>query len=196
VVAYDDQGGVLVAVRLWMMLRWLGHENVAVLDGGWSKWTKESRPVKGKVETRPARTFIAKTRRDYFVSTAEVKRMRFDSTYRLVDVRLPERYTGENETIDSIGGHIPGAINIPYTMNFNDNGALRSPEELRQIYQERLDGIPANRVVFYCGSGITAIHSYLALLQAGLGEVKVYAGSWSKWIADRKRPVATEKDIV
>lgn len=196
VVAYDDQGGALAAARLWMILRWLGHERTAVLDGGWVKWKREERPVTSGVETRPERHLTYQQERRIFISTSDVDRIRLDPNYRLVDVRLQERYTGENETIDPIPGHIPGAINIPYATNIDESGKFRSPKELREIYLERLGDTPASRVVFYCGSGITACHSHLALLHAGLGESKVYAGSWSEWIADRSKPVKTGSSSV
>jgi thiosulfate/3-mercaptopyruvate sulfurtransferase len=116
--------------------------------------------------------------------------MRRDPHYRLIDVRAPERYRGEVEPIDPVAGHIPGALNAPYTDNLDPEGKFRSPEELRRVYRDLLGETPTERVVFYCGSGVTSIHSILVLHLAGLGEAKLYAGSWSEWIADRRRPVA------
>lgn len=193
VVAYDDAGGALAAVRLWYMLRWLGHESVAVLDGGWSRWLAEGRPVRAGIETRPARTFVPHLHPEMVVTTEEVDRLRQDPSYRLFDVRAAERYRGMNETIDPVAGHIPGAISAPYMDNLTTEGHFRSPEELRQHYLGLLAGVPAERAVFYCGSGVTSIHSILAMLHAGLGKARLYAGSWSEWIADPARPVATEE---
>lgn len=191
VVAYDDQGGSLAAVRVWWMLRWLGHEAVAVLDGGWQKWLEEDRPVQGGIETRPPATFSARPRDGGYALIDEVDRLRLDPTCRLFDVRAPERYRGEIEPIDPVAGHIPGARNAPYTDNLTAEGTFRPPEELRKHYQALLGDIPAERVVFYCGSGVTSIHSLLAMELAGLKGARFYPGSWSEWIADRSRPVAT-----
>lgn len=191
VVAYDDQGGSLAAVRLWLMLWWLGHEDAAVLDGGWQTWLEEDRSVEsGLVKREPVR-FIAQPRTGLFVTTSEVDRIRLDPDFRLFDVRAHERYTGEVEPIDPVAGHIPGARNAPHTENLSEEGTFRSPEELRAHYQKLLDGVPPENVVFYCGSGVTSIHSLLAMKIAGLEGDKIYPGSWSEWIADRKRPVAT-----
>jgi thiosulfate/3-mercaptopyruvate sulfurtransferase len=190
VVAYDDLGGSLAAVRLWWMLRWLGHTAVAVLDGGWQGWLAEGRPVRNGTETRPAQPFAARPQPGMLLTSDEVEQIRRDPAYRLVDVRLPERYRGEVEPIDPLAGHIPGALNLPYTNNLNAEGKFRTPQELYDFYSAELGGVPAGRVVFYCGSGVTSIHSLLALQIAGLGEARLYAGSWSEWIASRQRPVA------
>jgi thiosulfate/3-mercaptopyruvate sulfurtransferase len=191
VIAYDDAGGSLAAVRLWWMLRWLGHSETAVLDGGWQAWLAEDYPVRGGGETRPPQIFSANPRPGLFVTTQEVERLRQDPSYRLFDVRTAERYRGEVEPIDPVAGHIPGARNAPYLQNLDAEGAFRSPEQLRLEYQALLGDAPIEKVVFYCGSGVTSIHSILALLHAGLGEARLYAGSWSEWIADPNRPVAT-----
>ncbi len=190
VIAYDDQGGSLAAVRLWWMLRWLGHDSVAVLDGGWQKWLNEDRPVRNGWEIRQPQAFKAKSNPIQFALADEADRIRLDSSYRLVDARAPERYSGAVEPIDPIAGHIPGAINIPYTKNLTEDGVFRSADELRDFYSKELMGVSSDRVVFYCGSGVTSIHSVLALMAAGIGEAKFYAGSWSEWITDRSRPIA------
>jgi len=194
VVVYDDQGGSLAAVRLWWMLRWLGHEAAAVLDGGWQNWLNEDLPVRGGKETRPPQTFNAQLRDGMYVTSDEVERLRQETDYRVIDVRAAERYRGELEPIDPVAGHIPGALNAPYTNNLDPEGKFRPPQELRDYYTKLLGDAPAGRVVFYCGSGVTSIHSILALQIAGLGEAKLYAGSWSEWIASRQRPVALGAD--
>jgi thiosulfate/3-mercaptopyruvate sulfurtransferase len=190
VVAYDDQGGSLAAVRLWWMLRWLGHEAAAVLDGGWQSWLDADLPVRSGAEIHPPRSFAARPQGGLFVTSDEVQQIRRDAGYRLIDVRAPERYRGDVEPIDPVAGHVPGAINAPYTNNLNEEGKFRTPQELKNYYKPLLGDTPAERVVFYCGSGVTSIHSLLALQLAGMGEAKLYAGSWSEWIASRQRPVA------
>jgi thiosulfate/3-mercaptopyruvate sulfurtransferase len=194
IVVYDDQGGSLAAARLWLMLRWLGYKTSAVLDGGWQKWLEEERPVKAGKEIRSPRELKAHTQKGFFVSSDEVERLRLDPNYVLIDVRAPERYTGETEPIDPVAGHIPGAVNVPYSNNLNAAGVFRSSVELRKQYLDLLGDLPSDRVIFYCGSGVTSIHSQLAMLVAGLGQAKIYPGSWSEWIADRNRPVATGQD--
>jgi thiosulfate/3-mercaptopyruvate sulfurtransferase len=190
VVAYDDQGGSLAAVRLWWMLRWLGHDSVAVLDGGWQAWLNGDLPVRNGRETRPVRTFTGQPREGMFVTTEDVDKLRQSSKHRLIDVRAGERYRGEVEPIDPVAGHIPGALNAPYSNNLNDKGGFRTPQELQDYYTKLLGDTPAERAIFYCGSGVTSIHSLLALQVAGMGEARLYAGSWSEWIASRQRPVA------
>jgi thiosulfate/3-mercaptopyruvate sulfurtransferase len=189
VVAYDDAGGGMAAARLWWMLRWLGHNTVAVLDGGWGKWLTEGRPVKSGLESRPRREFQPRPRPELIVGAEEVDAIRLDSAYRLLDARAAERYHGRNETIDPVAGHIPGAVSAPYQDNLNLEGVFRPAEELRQLYQELLGETPPERAIFYCGSGVTALHDLLAMLHAGLGEGRLYAGSWSEWITDPARPV-------
>jgi thiosulfate/3-mercaptopyruvate sulfurtransferase len=191
VVAYDEVGGALAAARLWWMLRWLGFDSVAVLDGGLTKWRVEDRPMRPGNETRPPVNFIAHPRPGMFVTVEQVERLRLDPAYRLIDVRTPERYRGENEPIDPVAGHIPGALSLPYAKNLTEENTFRSPAELRSLYEPLVAGVAPQNVVFYCGSGVTSVHSILALLVAGLGESQLYAGSWSEWIAPRTRPVAT-----
>lgn len=196
VVAYDDQGGSLAAVRLWMMLRWLGHEGAAVLNGGWQKWLEEDRPFQQGREIREGRQFDPKVCEDFFADVGEVERIRLDPKFRLIDVRQPERYRGEFEPIDPVAGHIPGAINFPYTLNLAENGVFRDSKELRKLYEDLLKDSSHENVVFYCGSGVTSIHSLLALELSGLGLSRFYPGSWSEWIADRTRPIATGEQPV
>lgn len=193
VVVYDDAGGALAAVRVWWMLRWLGHEAVAVLDGGWQKWVYEDRPVLSGSETRAARRFVPNPRPELLVDVEQVNHMRLDAAYRVLDARAYERYLGHNETIDPVAGHIPGARSASYLENLSEEGTMRPPQELRERYQALLGGVPAQNAVFYCGSGVTSIHNLLAMLHAGLGEARLYPGSWSEWIADVRRPVATEE---
>ena len=189
VVAYDDVGGALAAGRVWWLLRWLGHERVALLDGGWQEWQERNLPVHAGSETRPSRKFVPHPRNELIVSTEEIEKMRTDPHYRLLDARTAERYRGENETIDPVAGHIPGAITAPYPDNLNPDGTFKTDESLAERYKKLIDGVPIDHVVAYCGSGVTAVHDILAMMKAGLGEARLYAGSYSEWISDRKRPV-------
>ncbi|MBN1148506.1 MAG: sulfurtransferase [Anaerolineales bacterium] len=191
VVAYDDAGGALAAVRVWWMLRWLGHQAFAILDGGWQAWEYAERPVRVGVERRAPRRFTPQARPDLLIGVEQVDQMRQDPAYRVFDARAAERYRGENETIDPVAGHIPGAYSAPYLDNLDAQGALRPAQELRAHYQDLLAGIPPQNVVFYCGSGVTSIHNVLAMEVAGLEGARIYPGSWSEWIAPRTRPVAT-----
>jgi thiosulfate/3-mercaptopyruvate sulfurtransferase len=189
VVAYDDQGGALAAGRVWWLLRWLGHEAVAVLDGGWQEWVEKGLPVSGGIETRKPRKFIPHPRNDLIVSTEEVEAMRKDPHCRVLDARSADRYRGENETIDPVAGHIPGAISAPYAGNLNPDGTFRTNESIAARYKKLISGVLINHVVCYCGSGVTATHDILAMMKAGLGEARIYAGSYSEWITDPNRPV-------
>lgn len=191
VVAYDDAGGSLAAVRLWWMLRWLGHEASAVLDGGWQAWERAGLPTREGLEIRPARTFTPHPHPEMIVSAEDVERIRQDPNWKLVDVRAAERYRGEVEPIDKAAGHIPGAVNLPYQLNMKPDMSFKPPEELRETYSKVVGDTPPDRTVLYCGSGVTSIHSLLAMKHAGLGEPKLYVGSWSEWIASGKRPVST-----
>lgn len=193
VVAYDDWPGAsgAIAARLWWCLRWLGHDAAAVLDGGWERWLEVGGPVSAGAETRPPAQFISRPRPELQVNVAEVDAMRLDPAYRVFDSRAADRYRGENETVDPVAGHIPGAPNAPYADNIGPGGLFRPAGELRQRFSAMLGDLPAQNVVFYCGSGVTATHNLLAMLHAGLGEARLYAGSWSEWITDPHRPVST-----
>jgi len=194
VAAYDDAGGALAAARLWWLLRWLGHTAVAVLDGGWQAWEREGLPVRAGDEGRVRRDFRPRLRPEMVVDAQAVQRLLCDPDMRLLDARAADRFRGQNETLDPVAGHIPGALSAPYAENLGTDGRFKPPEELRTRYQALLAGQPAERVVLYCGSGVTANHDLLALMHAGLGEARLYAGSWSDWILDPSRPVATGED--
>ncbi len=189
VVAYDDMGGALAAVRVWWLLRWLGHVAVAVLDGGWQEWVKQGLPVSQAIEGRERRVFVPHPRNELIVSSEGMEWMRSDPEYRVLDARSADRYRGENETIDPIAGHIPGAISAPYAGNLNPDGTFRSDDRLCARYKRLIGEVPSDHVVCYCGSGVTAVHDVLAMVKAGLGEPRLYAGSYSEWITDPKHPV-------
>lgn len=191
VVAYDDMGGALGAARLWWMLRWLGHDATAVLDGGWQAWLAGNHPTRAGIESRPPATFIARPRPERVVSAEQIDAMRVDPSCRVLDARAAPRFHGREETIDPVAGHIPGALSAPFADNLNAQGLFRSPAELRARYQALLGDTPADRVAVYCGSGVSAAQTILAMQVAGLGEARLYAGSWSDWITDPARPIAT-----
>lgn len=191
VVAYDDVGGALAAARLWWMLCWLGHEAAAVLDGGWSLWRQRGFPVRQGVENRPPRAFTPVHNPRLLADTEEVEKMIHDPGFVILDSRTADRYRGENETIDPIAGHIPGAKSAPYEQNLDEEGRFLPREQLRARFSDLFSGVSAGNTAFYCGSGVTAALNVLAVAHAGLGDSKLYSGSWSKWITDPSRPVET-----
>lgn len=189
VVAYDDMSGSLAAGRVWWLLRWLGHEAAAVLDGGWQEWLKQGFAVRGGVETRSGCGFVPHPREGLIATTDEVDTIRGNPEFRLLDARAADRFKGENETIDPIPGHIPGAVSAPYAENLDPDGTFKDKASLAARYKQLLGDVPVKHVVCYCGSGVTATHDVLAMVMAGLGEPRLYAGSYSEWITDPKRPV-------
>ncbi len=181
VVVYDDQGGVWAA-RLWWLLRHYGHEAVAVLDGGWQRWRELHLPVQTDHSRVPDGDFDGKPGGMPIVDLPDV-----EAGQRMMDARAAERYTGQTEPIDPVAGHIPGAINHPFTKNLAVNGLFLSPDELKAHYEGHRD-----RAV-YCGSGVTACHNILAAEVGGIGPLALYPGSWSQWCRDG-RPVATGEE--
>jgi len=188
VVAYD-QGNGMFASRLWWMLRWLGHDAAAVLDGGLAKWVAEGRPTVAGAEPPQAREFSGAPRAAMAVSVDEVASHIGTPEWRLVDARAPERYRGETEPIDKTPGHIPGAANHFYQWNLDEEGLFLTPEQLRARLQKSLGDARPDEIVCYCGSGVTACHNLLALEHAGMKGAKLYPGSWSEWSSDAARPV-------
>ena len=188
VVCYDAGNGAMAA-RLWWMLRWVGHEAVAVLDGGLAKWLAEGRPVTPEVPRFPPTSYrVSHPRRAVAVDVAEVEKHR--DRILLLDARAPARYRGEQEPIDPVAGHIPGARNRFNAENLNADGTFKEREALKQDLLQVLGERPPSEVVHYCGSGVSACHNLLAMEVAGLTGGKLYAGSWSEWSADPKRPIA------
>ena len=187
VVAYDHAGGAYGA-RLWWLLRWLGHSRVAVLDGGWQAWAAEAQPVTKDVPALKVARFSGQP--DNSNVDAQFVLQRLNSpNMALIDARANDRYHGENETIDPVAGHIPGAINRFFKDNLTADGRFKTPAELRAAFRPLVGTTPAEQVVHQCGSGITACHNVLAMEIAGLKGTRLYAGSWSEWIADPSRPV-------
>jgi thiosulfate/3-mercaptopyruvate sulfurtransferase len=192
VVAYDDMGGNF-AVRLWWMLRWLGHERVALLDGGYPMWVKERRPVTTKVPPPRNGAFFPRPRLGATVDTHFVERFREDPSVKLMDARAAERFAGLQEPIDPVAGHIPGAVNRFWQKNLQPDGRFKAAQSLRQDFEATLGGASAEKAVHMCGSGVTACHNIFAMELAGLPGGRLYPGSWSEWCADPARPVATMK---
>ena len=191
VVAYDAQNGAMAAARLWWLLKWLGHDAAAVLDGGLQAWQAASLPLTKEIPpTRHAR-FVQHVRNDRLIVAQELAARMQDSTWRILDARAPERYAGELEPIDPVAGHIPGAVNHPFARNVTNEGRFRTPQELRQSFSATMANSSADHVIAMCGSGVTAAHLLLAMDVAGLHGARLYAGSWSEWISDKSRPVAT-----
>lgn len=188
VVAHDDMGGAM-AGRLWWMLGWLGHDAVALLDGGWQGWCGGGNPVAADVAARPARVFRASPRPERLVPVAQVRARLGDASVPLFDARAGERYRGEVEPLDPVAGHIPGAVCAAFEENLGPDGTFRSPDELRERFRALLGDQPPEHSVSYCGSGVTACHNLLAMEHAGLTGGRLYAGSWSHWVTDADRPV-------
>ena len=188
VVAYDDQGGAMAA-RFWWLLRYLGHEKVYVMDQGFTAWKEAGFPVTGdKPPIRVPKKFTPRVREDMLAGVEDVRRAVREGTDVLIDSREGPRYRGEVEPLDKAAGHIPGAINQFWKEGIGDGGAWKSPEEQRA----RFAGLkPDDRIIVYCGSGVTACPNVLALEEAGFTNVRLYAGSWSDWISYPDHPIAT-----
>jgi thiosulfate/3-mercaptopyruvate sulfurtransferase len=192
VVAYDDRGG-MIAGRLWWLLRWIGLESVAVLDGGFPAWILEEQPVDGKIPNPQPRTFMPRPQPDMIFTTDNILNHFGDPSHILIDSRSPERFRGEIEPIDPIAGRIPGSRNHFWSNNLDPKGHFEIKDVLRGRFETIFDGIPASNITFYCGSGVTGAHNVLAVAHAGLGMTKLYPGSWSEWIIDPNRPIVTGK---
>ncbi|MCF7222607.1 sulfurtransferase [Marilutibacter chinensis] len=197
VVVYDDAGGALAAARVWFLLRALGHMRVAVLDGGWRHWLAQDLPIE-RGTPMPAGTATAPYPGrfdDALLLDAPQVQAHLDAGGLLVDARAAERFRGDVEPIDRVGGHVPGALNRPFTDNLRD-GLAKPPAELKAEFARLLDGRSPDALVAMCGSGVTACHHLLALAHAGMARPgapgpRLFTGSWSGWIEDPARPVAT-----
>jgi thiosulfate/3-mercaptopyruvate sulfurtransferase len=187
-IAYDASGG-FYAARLWWMLRWVGHREVAVLDGGWNAWLQGGFPVSSQIPQATAGVF-AGAARDCTVDTRTIERAPGNSTLRLIDARSPDRFRGENETLDPVGGHIPGALNRFFKENLAPDGCFKAAADLKHEFTRLLANTAPTAVVHQCGSGVTACHNLLAMEVAGLSGSRLYPGSWSEWCSDPRRPVA------
>jgi len=190
VVAYDEASGA-IAARLWWLLGWLGHDRRLVLDGGFAAWTAAGLPVEARMPRwQPAHFVPRALADDSVVEAADLPALQAAGSL-LVDVRAAPRYRGEQEPIDPVAGHVPGAVNRPGSVNIDANGRFRASEALRGELTELLAGRSPRELIAMCGSGVTACQLLLALEVAGLDGAKLYAGSWSEWIRDPARPIAT-----
>jgi thiosulfate/3-mercaptopyruvate sulfurtransferase len=190
VVVYDDAGGG-VAARLWWLLRWLGHGSVAVLDGGIQAWKAAGKSLAGVGPLERGGNLKILPNNDLWLSVDKLLEEIAQQRILLVDARAAVRFRGEDESIDPIAGHVPGAVNRPFELNLDAAGRFRPPSQLRTLWLQALGGMAAGSVVQMCGSGVTACHNLLAMEIAGLGGSKLYPGSWSEWIRDPGRAVAT-----
>ena len=190
VIVYDDKSGANAAARFWWMLKSIGHEKVQVLNGGIEEAEKVNFPINNNVEI--PKTVEPYKFEDWKLHTAEINEVEkhsLNKNYIVIDVRENNRYRGEIEPIDLVAGHIPGAINVPFSTNLNENGQFLSPMELKEKYQTIFGNIKSENIIIHCGSGVTACHSLLAIDYAGLAIPKLYAGSWSEWSRNNKKIV-------
>lgn len=194
VVAYDGRSGELAAARLWWLLKWAGHDAVAVLEGGFQRWLAAGLPTAGGDETRAPGRFAGRYRASMVAGADDVLAAIGSTSATVIDSRAQERYQGKNETIDPVAGHIPGAISLPFAGNVDSNGDFLPPDTLRARFTRAAPTDHPESVIFYCGSGVTAAHNILAYNHSGLGLTKLYPGSWSEWITDPSRPIATGAD--
>ena len=191
VVTYDDKGGALAAGRLWWMLRWMGHESVAVMNGGWQHWVEKNLPIDSAIGRTSPKTFTPMLRPELIVNAKKVVEMAVGPDSQVFDSRVLERYRGDYEPIDPIAGHIPGAKLASHPDVLDSDGLFLPGDTLKEYFNALLNDIPAEKTAFYCGSGVTAVQNVLGLNHAGLGEAKLYAGSWSEWITDPDHPIET-----
>ncbi len=188
VVAYDDGDGAYAA-RLWFLLRTLGHEKVAVLDGGWTRWTSLGLPASSLPREPASQRYVANFDTSRLLDAQAVE-AHLAAGGMLVDARAAARFRGEEEPLDKVAGHVPGAVNRPYADNMA-GGRFKPPMQLADEYRALLAGRDPSDVVVMCGSGVTACHNLLAMERAGLRGARLFTGSWSGWLADPRRPVAT-----
>ncbi|MDH3615982.1 MAG: sulfurtransferase [Gammaproteobacteria bacterium] len=189
VVVYDANNGA-VAARAWWLLRWLGHDRVRLLDGGIDHWLASAGAVRKGAERASLRSFIARQRHDRVLTTAELtSELDAIAKLRLIDARAAARFRGEAEPIDPVAGHIPGSLNLPFSVSLNDDGTWKAPAALEAIWLAVLGEDKSASWSVMCGSGVTACHLAISAIEAGFGEPRLYVGSWSEWIRDPERPV-------
>lgn len=189
VVIYDADRGLMAAARVWVMLRWLGHDAVAVLDGGLTAWLAEGRPMTTEAEHATPSTFVPRIREGILASIDEVDVARVDPVCRVFDSRSEEGYHGLGKYYDPVKGHIAGAGLAERTQVLADDGRFLPPADLRAHFDGLIGQTPPDQVIFYCGSGVTAAENLLAMAHAGLGDARMYVGSWSEWILDPARAI-------
>ena len=193
VVCYDDAGGVY-ASRLWWLLRWLGHEQVSVLNGGIQSWTSMGQQLEIIERTPRSRQILEINLNDVHVDADYILGKLQSEDLVIIDARANDRFRGKNETIDPIAGHIPGAINRFFKANLDETGQMKGGNTLREEFLDLIGSENVTNVVHQCGSGVSACHNLLAMEVAGLVGSKLYPGSWSEWISDKSRPISQLED--
>ncbi len=193
VICYDDMSGAFAA-RLWWLIKWLGHHDVAVLDGGIDKWTESGLALETDVQQRAAGSFVGEENDEMWVSIEFVEKQFQENNIHLLDARSSDRFTAKDTKTDPVAGHIPGAMSFPFAENLSKQGVFLSEEELRKRFTPIISNAENKEVINMCGSGVTACHNILAMSVAGLPMTRLYVGSWSEWIKDKTRPVATGED--
>lgn len=192
VVAYDDTFGAM-AGRLWWLLRWLGHDKVALLDGGLPAWIRKKMPMTPDTATFLQKEFIPNVRAELVIDLSAMEAVVENGECIIIDARAEERFTGEVEPFDKVAGHIPGAINLPFEDNLDFDATFMSKDEMVELYNNLLGNKDSSQVVMMCGSGVTACHNLVAMEIAGLAGARLYPGSWSEWISGSLRPVVIGK---
>jgi thiosulfate/3-mercaptopyruvate sulfurtransferase len=191
VIVYDDSSGAMAA-RAWWLLRWLGHDRVALLDGGFRRWQALALPTKTGAVSVPEERFAPSPRNGRVITTEELEAAHASATApRLFDARDAARFRGDREPIDPVAGHIPGATNMPFAGSLNEDGSWKTPAVLRDIWRSALGEDPELPWGVMCGSGVTACHLALSAVIAGFEEPRLYVGSWSEWIRDPRRAVTS-----
>ena len=190
VVCYDAESGLMAASRLWLMFRWMGHEKVAVLDGGLNAWNRESLPLNQEKKVLTPTNFIPNLRNDLLVEVEKVDQARNDVNYCVFDSRGAEGYHGGGKYYDPVRGHIAGAGLADRAEITDAQGLFKSKADLKKHYESLTNGVSADNTIFYCGSGVTAAQNVLAMEHAGFTGSKMYVGSWSEWITDPSREIA------
>lgn len=187
VILYDDKNGSNAAARFWWMLKSIGHEKVQVLNGGIQQAEKYNLPINSRIEiTNKAELYDVENWNLPMAEMSEVERVSQVKNHIVIDVRDVKRYNGETDPIDLIAGHIPGAINVPFTENLDEDGLFLSPTSLKMKYEKIFENVATENIIVHCGSGVTACHTLLAIAHAGMEIPKLYVGSWSEWSRNHK----------
>lgn len=189
VIAYDDISGAFAA-RMWWLLRWLGHDNVAVLDGGMQQWEKLGKEFTQEIPQVARQEFKPQINTQWLVDIETVQKELSEQKITLIDARSADRYTGKDQKTDPVPGHVPGASSLPFAGNLTEAGLFDTPENIRARFNTVIADQALDNVVNMCGSGVTACHNLLAMAVAEIEPTKLFVGSWSQWIRDQNRPVA------
>lgn len=189
VIAYDDMSGAFAA-RMWWLLRWMGHDKVAVLDGGMQQWEAQGLAFTTEEPQFDTGNFVAQPRHEWLVDIDSVQTELAAGNITLIDARAADRYTGKDQKTDPVPGHVPGAQSLPFPGNLTQQGTFAQPEVINARFSQLIGDQSLDKIVNMCGSGVTACHNLLALEIAGITPTKLFVGSWSQWIRDPSRPVA------